>query len=326
MNIQSSSSAPTISDDQASLRASRRCLSVLTLGADQPLGARVVRLLEAAGHRVDTGASQHRESGLDAGPRHENTEDPETAPHVDVICDLTPVLEGPTGTLTRLLTTRERRRRQRLRSRQPGVELSERTRWIQRSTVSIYQDGASRWIDEHWPTRDNPRLEECVAAETKTLNRPGNGVVLRLGHLWGHHDPATRALMLAARNGYQLFDGPPRAYWPSLHLDAAASAVVAAIDVPAGVYNIADTSQLTFAEVSHALARAVGRRRLHPLSATLNHSARELFHRSHRIDAYHFRSFTRWSPNTPTLVEGLPDLANPTPFKLYQGWRTEVPW
>jgi nucleoside-diphosphate-sugar epimerase len=52
--------------------------------------------------------------------------------------------------------------------------------------------------------------------------------------------------------------GPPEAYVSSTHVHDAAAAVVAAIDGPAGVYNIVDDVPLTRREYAAAFAAAFG--------------------------------------------------------------------
>ena len=58
--------------------------------------------------------------------------------------------------------------------------------------------------------------------------------------------------------GASIAVGPPGAYRPTLWLDDAAVAVAAALGVPAGTYNVADTDPPTNAEIDAALAAAVG--------------------------------------------------------------------
>ena len=54
------------------------------------------------------------------------------------------------------------------------------------------------------------------------------------------------------------------AYRPTVWLDDAAAAVAAALVVPAGIYNVADSDPPTRAEIDAALAAVVGRGSLRP--------------------------------------------------------------
>jgi nucleoside-diphosphate-sugar epimerase len=64
-------------------------------------------------------------------------------------------------------------------------------------------------------------------------------------------------VLAQARHHLILTLGDPDGYQSSVHIDGAA--VVAALDVPAGVYNVVDDEPLTKRDFAAALATAAGR-------------------------------------------------------------------
>jgi UDP-glucose 4-epimerase len=86
----------------------------------------------------------------------------------------------------------------------------------------------------------------------------GDAVVLRFGLFTGPDSGMSQAALGAARLGRSIAMGAPGAYRPMIWLDDAATAVVAALGVPAGTYNVVDADPPTAAEIDVALAAAVG--------------------------------------------------------------------
>jgi UDP-glucose 4-epimerase len=82
----------------------------------------------------------------------------------------------------------------------------------------------------------------------------GDTVVLRFGLFVGPDSRSTLAALEAARGGASIAPGPPGAYRPTIWLDDAAAAIAAALRVPAGTYNVADTDPATNAEMDAALS------------------------------------------------------------------------
>ncbi|MBV8979800.1 MAG: hypothetical protein JO086_02770, partial [Acidimicrobiia bacterium] len=98
------------------------------------------------------------------------------------------------------------------------------------------------------------------------------------------------------------------AYFPSLHLDDAGSAVAAALGAPAGTYNVVGDA-LTWREQMDALADALGVRRLaFPPAAgqKLAGKAAALMQRSERVSNAKFKEATGWEPAYPSSRQGWP--------------------
>ncbi len=87
--------------------------------------------------------------------------------------------------------------------------------------------------------------------------------------------------------------------------DDAASAVVAALGAPSGVYNVADDRPLRRSEVASALAEALGTNplRLPPGSADLPQDLSMML-RSQRVTSQLFKTLTGWQPRFPSAREG----------------------
>lgn len=101
--------------------------------------------------------------------------------------------------------------------------------YVQPSVTFVYaSEGA---VDEDSPLAESGRLASALEAERQAqrFTEAGKcGVVLRLGLLWG----ATTGL-----------DDPDDRYGATLHISDAGTALYAALDVPAGIYNVVSDGQ-----------------------------------------------------------------------------------
>jgi nucleoside-diphosphate-sugar epimerase len=109
------------------------------------------------------------------------------------------------------------------------------------------------------------------------------------------------------RRGWAPAFGSPEAYISSVSHDDAAAAVLAALGVPAGTYNVSDDSPLRRREFADALAAAVGvpAPRFFPgWVAKLAGSLGETLTRSQRMRNTKLRDASTWVPRYPSVVEG----------------------
>ena len=101
--------------------------------------------------------------------------------------------------------------------------------------------------------------------------------------------------------------GPARTL-SSIHVDDAATAVVAALDAPAGVYNVVDDEPLTRREMADAFAAAFGLGHLFipppQVFKVLGGSDADYILRSQRVANGKFRAATGWVPVYPSAREG----------------------
>ena len=173
------------------------------------------------------------------------------------------------------------------------------TRLVQESFAPMYPDHGDDWIDESMPVAPASYNESAVDAERSAERfaaQGGAGVVLRFGALYGP-DGTMREMLDVLRKGWSPLPGDPRAFFSSLAQDDAATAVVAALDVPSGVYNIVEDDPLRRGEWAASLARAAGLRTPRQLPkwvVPLGGSVMRLLARSQRISNARFRAASPW--------------------------------
>lgn len=184
------------------------------------------------------------------------------------------------------------------------------TRFVQESFAPIYEDAGTAWIDEGAPVRPAPYNRAVVDAEAAAqafTAGGGTGVVLRFAFFYGADSGYSREMVRNAKRGFASAFGSPDAYYSSVTHDDAAAAVLAALGVPAGTYNVADDEPLTRREYFQALAQAFGFRppRFPPRWVTrISGSMGEALSRSQRISNRKLRLHSEWRPVTPSAREG----------------------
>lgn len=189
-------------------------------------------------------------------------------------------------------------------------------RVVQESVSMLYRDQGARWIDEDAPVDHYPLTRGNFAAEAAAhrFGREGGGagVVLRFGWFYGPGAAHSEQMYAQARHHVGMVLGRPDGYVSSIHLADAASAVVAALGVPAGTYNVVDDEPLTKREYADTLARAAGARlwlRVPGRAAYLFGDRLTSLTRSLRVGNARFRAATGWSPRYPSAREGWPATA-----------------
>lgn len=192
------------------------------------------------------------------------------------------------------------------------------TRMVQESFAPVYGDHGDDWIDESMPAEPARYNRSVLDAETATqhfTDQGAVGVALRFGGLYG--PDATMAEMLGVmRKGWSPFPGDPNAYVSSLSQDDAATAVLAALDVPAGVYNIIEDEPMRRGEWARSLASAAGLpapKQIPAWVAALGGSTMRLLARSQRISNRKFRAASRWTPRYPRASDAWPDILRAMP-------------
>jgi UDP-glucose 4-epimerase len=165
-------------------------------------------------------------------------------------------------------------------------------RLVQESIAFVYADGGDAWLDEDAPVVGGGVTATALTAERNARERfGGDTVVLRFGLFMGPDSGSAQAALEAARSGASLAAGPPGAYRPTLWLDDAAAAIAAAVHVPAGTYNVADTDPPTNAEIDAALAAVAGVEALRTLPPQDSPLAR-----SQRVSSRRLREASGWAP------------------------------
>jgi nucleoside-diphosphate-sugar epimerase len=183
-------------------------------------------------------------------------------------------------------------------------------RFIQESFAPIYADGGDRWLDERWPLRP-VRYNRTILDAEHTAKRFGEtggvGVILRFAAFYGPDAVHVHQLIGMVRRGWAPLPGSPDGYVSSVSHDDAAAAVVAALELPGGVYNVSDDEPLRRRELVDALADAleVPPPKLPPAwLAKHGGDLMELLSRSLRISNRALRAASSWVPRYPSLREG----------------------
>ena len=183
-------------------------------------------------------------------------------------------------------------------------------RFIQESFGLMYADAGEAWIDETGtvqPARYNLTTLDAERSAERVTRSGGAGVVLRFAGLYGPDSPLAHELIGHVRRGRAPLPGSPEAYFSSVTNDDAASAVVAALDLRAGIYNVADDEPLRRREYLDTLAQALGVAppKLPPAwLMALGGSLAKLMGRSVRISNRKLRDAAGWWPRSPSAREG----------------------
>lgn len=185
-------------------------------------------------------------------------------------------------------------------------------RIVKESITFMYQDGGDAWLDESSPLTAEPGLMsptldgEQIALELVDVG--GAAVALRFGLFYGGVNRGTDEMLRLARWRASLVAGKGHAYMSSLHAEDAATAVVAALDAPTGIYNVCDDEPLTRRDALDAFSAAfgLGRLRTNPswMMRLLAGPAAASLIASQRVSNQKFRTETGWTPKYPSLREG----------------------
>lgn len=184
-------------------------------------------------------------------------------------------------------------------------------RMIQESFAPIYADRGDGWIDETAPlapARYNRSVLDAEAAADRFTQAGRTGVVLRFGFFYGPGDTPTRQIVDSVRKGWFPLVGRPDAYTSWVRHEDAASAVVAALRLQAGVYNVVEDEPPTRRELAAGLAQVLGVKPprllpawLTPLAGTVGGTMA----RSLRISNAKLKNTGRWAPRYRTMVDGM---------------------
>lgn len=179
-------------------------------------------------------------------------------------------------------------------------------RLIQQSLSFIYADAGESWIDERSAIDVTGSTEPLVVAEEHAASfgaSGGDAVNLRFGLVTGD-DRNTQWLMRRASHGRSVGLGASGSWMHVVHTDDVGTAVVAALTVPPGTYNVG-AEPVRRQEYADAIAAAVGRREGHFLPEWVVRAGGhklELLVRSQRVSSQRFIDAAGWSPMHPTLT------------------------
>jgi nucleoside-diphosphate-sugar epimerase len=304
-------------------------MNVFIAGATGTLGQPTVRALIAAGHAV-RGNARGREKAellrtLGAEPVEVDLFDTASIRPALESCEAVINLATKIPSLTRMRWKGAWKENDRLRRRasrcladaayNAGAQL-----YLQESITFMYDDGGEEWLTEESPLnvswialRSMLEAEAITREFSQQLDFTGRGVSLRFGAFYAHYAASTKDTARLARRGMFPVARPGTNYFSSIHVDDAASAIVAALDLPTGEYNVVDDEPLTQEEYALAVTEALGV----PPSRHVPEWLFRLFVggparyilRSQRVSNAAFKKATKWKPKYKSAREGWKQVA-----------------
>jgi nucleoside-diphosphate-sugar epimerase len=190
-------------------------------------------------------------------------------------------------------------------------------RLVQESYGLVYPDLGDAWIDETVPIAPDPYNRSVADAERSAEGFTaggGTGVALRFASFYGPDSRFLREMVGIVYRGYAPLPAPAEAYMPTVHHDDAATAVMAALELPSGVYNVVDDQPLTHRELVDSLADALGAHhpRFLPMWLTkLLGGPLRTFSRSMRLSNRRLVNASGWSPKFRSVHDGWPTAIAP---------------
>ncbi len=298
-------------------------MRVFVAGATGVAGRRAVARLVAAGHEV-TGVARSADreallASLGARSARVSLFDPAALRDAIAGHDAVVNLATKIPTLSKMAQMSAWEENERIRREASGhlvdaALAAGATVFVQESLAFLYGEHGDEWVDASstsWaPSTFSEAMETAEANVARFTERGGRGVVLRFGRFYAPESGQTRALVQAARRGLAGDIGAGNSYAPMIDADDVASAVVAALAAPAGVYDIVDDEPLRRSEQDRALAAAVGRRRLWRAPAWMKPKVAGFLTASQRVSNRRFRDATGWHPASPSVREGFVKVAH----------------
>jgi len=295
-------------NDDASGKAMR---DVFVTGATGVIGRRLVPALVQAGHHVRAVArSPEKAATVTASGAHPRTVDlfnPDDVASAVVGCNA--VIHLATSVPLGLHTMRKRawKMNDRLRSEASrnlaAAAIDARVpTYIGESMTFPYTDAGSDWIDESHPRTYHSDSQTCVDAENAALqvtNAGLTGIALRFAMFHDERSGHIQSFLDIADRGFSPFVGAAGAYQSFVDTQDAAAAIVAALDVGAGVYNVVEPNPSTRGEHVAELAQLLGRKKLRScprLVEKLGGAAVEEMSRSQRVSCRALQETGSWEP------------------------------
>ncbi|HEX5071808.1 MAG TPA: NAD(P)H-binding protein [Gemmatimonadaceae bacterium] len=298
-------------------------MRVFITGATGVIGSRAVPLLLQAGHAVTAASrSEHNREALrraGATPADVDLFDVDSirraiAGH-DVIINLATHI--PSSAVKIMIRwawrTNDRIRREASAAIATAAIAEGVGRMIQESFALIYPDSGDAWIDESMPvapTSYNKSVLDAERSAQRFTESGRTGVVLRFGGLYGP-DAMLAEMLAMMRKGMSPVPGDPGAYLSSLSQDDAATAVVAALGVPAGTYNVVEDEPMRREDWTRSLATAAGIPVPKPIPAwmtAIGGSMLKLMSRSERVSNRKFKEASGWAPKYPKASDAWGDV------------------
>ena len=296
-------------------------MRIFLTGATGVVGRRLLPQLLAEKHEVTavarSTAQEERLAAVGAHPVRVDLFDAAAvrravAGHAVVVNLATHIPAGMRALLPRAFRENDRLRRDACRNLVDAALAAGAERFIQESFAPTYPDCGAEWIHEDValrPARYARTVLDAEAQAARFTGSGGTGVVLRFAFFYGADSVHTLDMLRMARRGFLPLPGAPDGYVSSIHTYDAATAVGAALRVPAGAYNVADDEPLTRTAFVATVAAALGippPRRPPPWAKRLLGSLGETLGRSHRLANGKLKAAGGWQPRYASAREGWP--------------------
>lgn len=294
-------------------------MQVFVTGATGVLGRRVVPMLAADGHDVTAvargRAARLREVG--ATPVAVDLFDRGVVASAieghDAVIDLATRIPATSRMMLPWAWRNNDRLRSVAASHVADAAIGTGARYVRESFGLVYAEAGDRWVDEDAPLAPIPNTRSSLDAEAaadRVTAAGGVGVALRFALFYGADSDQTRDELAAARRGMaSAVIGDPEGFTPHVHLDDAATAVVAALAAPAGVYNVVEDQPLRRREYLAVLQQVAGRPLRTPPRFVARLGPARAIGRSLRLSNAAFRDATGWGPAWTSPRDGLPVVA-----------------
>lgn len=297
-------------------------MDVFVTGGTGVLGRPVIRLLAGEGHRVRAlSRSESNDallSRLGAEPVRGELWDPSRMR--DAVAGAEAVLHLATRVPPRSRATNPDAWAENIRIRAEGTRIladaalaARVSVFIYPSLAFIYRDSGNAWIDaETAAVEGGMAFDSTLQAEEEVrrfTSAGGRGIVLRMGYFYGPEAESSLDTLALARRGAAVLAGPGDAFYPSIWVDDAASAVHAALrHAPAGTWDVVDDEPLPRRELARAVADAAGRpfvvRPPMWLLKIVGGRDTAFMGRSHRVSNRRFKAATGWAPKVCDARQG----------------------
>ncbi|MFN2602364.1 MAG: NAD-dependent epimerase/dehydratase family protein [Gemmatimonadaceae bacterium] len=294
-------------------------MKIFVAGATGVIGGRLVPLLIESGHDVTGVArSPEKKANLEsqrARPVSLDVFDADAVARAvaghDVVINVATHIP-PTSRLLMpgAFKENDRLRREASHNLSKAAIMGGANRFIQESFAAAYPDRSDEFIDESVPLAPAPYVRTVLDAEraaTEFTKRGGVGIALRFAFFYGPESQQTRDMINLVEKRIAPIPGDPNAFISSIWISDAAAAVVAALNAPAGVYNVTDDKPVRRRDAFNALAGTLGVKPPHMLPEWLTKvmgSVGETLGRSLRLSNTRLREATGWSPRVRSIVEG----------------------
>ena len=289
---------------------------VFVSGSSGVLGRRVVPALIAAGHEVTANVRNEAVrrlvesvgAGADTVDLFDRAATARLGDTHDAVVHIATSIPTGASAVRRSAWTMNDRLRSEAAANLASAMAESGGRYVGESITFPYDDAGDDWITEAHPRSYFWGSRTCLDAEAASdtvTAAGGGGVCLRFAMFFA--DDSAHVQMIRALATRGIF-GPPgapedRTSW--IHIDDAASAVVAALGATTGIYNVAESDPARRHDHAMALATAVGRARLRRVPSPIMRLGGQgitSLARAQRVSSAALTEATGWTP-TRSVVD-----------------------